>query len=381
MKKQRLLYLDNIRAALMILVILQHAVRAYGTSMWWFVSDGTAPLLERFTAVNSSFFMSLFFFISFYFMPAAYDRKSFWSFHRDRGMRLLAPLTVYVLAVSPVMMYAYFRASRGYGAVPFGRYCIDYFLGFGGRPTDWTGPSWPDANLGPLWFVQHLIMYGIVYSLARLLFPRKDTPVRRERPFPSFRAIAAVGVFLALASFAIRVNYPLYRWIGVLGFLQAEPAHAPFYLAMFFAGIAAYRNNWLASLPGRDGKRWFRVGAVSAIAVALFPVSPAAFGGGTLLSLAYAVCETFCCLGLLVGLTYWAWRLWNAQGPLLKSLADNSYMMFILHLPFVVTAQFALIGLDIHPYLKFALVSAVSIPATWAASAALRKIPVIAKYV
>ncbi len=381
MKKQRLLYLDNIRAALMILVILQHAVRAYGTSVWWFVSDDSAPLLERFTAVNSSFFMSLFFFLSFYFMPAAYDRKSFWAFHRDRGLRLLVPLVAYVLIVSSTMMYAYFRLARGYGEISFFRYIIDYFLGFGGRPADWSGPSWPDANLGPLWFVQHLIMYGIVYSLARLLFPRADNPGRGERPFPSFRAIAAVGAGLALASFAIRIRYPLYKWIGVLGFIQAEPAHAPFYLAMFFAGIAAYRNDWLASLPGRDGKLWFRVGAVSAIAVALFPVTPETFGGGTPLSLAYAACETFCCLGLLIGLPYWAWRRWYSQGPVVKALADNSYAMFILHIPFVVAAQFAIAGIDANPYLKFTLVSAISVPATFLASAALRKIPGIAKYV
>jgi hypothetical protein len=38
----------------MILVILQHAVRAYGSTVWWFVRDAQAPLLERFAAVNSS---------------------------------------------------------------------------------------------------------------------------------------------------------------------------------------------------------------------------------------------------------------------------------------------------------------------------------------
>ena len=104
MKKQRLLYLENLRVALMVLVVLQHAMRAYGTSIWWFVKDGYAPLLERFAAVNSSYFMSSFFAMSFYFMGASYDRKGFWRFHADRFLRLGIPLALYVAFVASAMM-------------------------------------------------------------------------------------------------------------------------------------------------------------------------------------------------------------------------------------------------------------------------------------
>jgi len=381
MRKERLHYLDNVRAGLMILVILQHAVRAYGSTVWWFVRDAQAPLLERFAAVNSSFFMSLFFFISFYFLPPSYDRKSFGAFHRDRLLRLFVPLVAYVALVSSVMMYAYFSLARGYGDPGFPRYYLDFFLGLGGKPSDWSGPAWPDANFGHLWFVEHLLLYGMAYSIVRLAVPRLGGSWKRELPFPSNRVIAAVGAALALASFAIRSRYPLYRWVGVLGFIQAEPGHLPFYLTMFLAGILAYRNDWLSSLPGKAGTLWFRVGAVSAVAVALFPVAPESFGGGTPLSLAYAVCESFCCLGFVIGIPYWAWRLWNAQTPALRALCDNSYAMYILHLPIVVGYQYLVAGLAISPYLKFALVSAISIPTTFLASATLRKIPAVARYV
>ncbi len=381
MQKKRLLYIDNIRAGLMILVILQHAVRAYGSTVWWFVRDAQASLLERFTAVNSSFFMSLFFFISFYFIPPSYDRKSFGAFHRDRLLRLFFPLIVYVAFISAGMMYAHFCFARSYGDPGFLRYYRDFFLGLGGKPSDWSGPAWPDMNFGHLWFVEHLLLYGIVYSLVRLVVTRFGWSRKRELPFPSNRVIAAVGVALALVSFAVRFRYPLYRWVGVLGFIQAELGHMPFYLTMFLAGILAYRNDWLSALPGKAGTLWFRVGAVSAVAIALFPVSSESFGGGSLLSLAYAVCESFCCLGFLIGIPYWAWRLWNVQTPALKALTDNSYAMYILHMPVVVGFQYLVAGLAVSPYLKFALVSILSIPATFMASTALRKIPLIARYV
>jgi len=73
MQSKRMVYIDTVCAVLMVFVVLQHAVRAYGSQVWWFVDDAKAPLLEHITAVNSSFFMSLFFFISFFFMPLSYD--------------------------------------------------------------------------------------------------------------------------------------------------------------------------------------------------------------------------------------------------------------------------------------------------------------------
>jgi hypothetical protein len=47
MEKRRLGYIENLRVLLTVLVILQHAVRAYGTVIWWFVADVPAPALDR----------------------------------------------------------------------------------------------------------------------------------------------------------------------------------------------------------------------------------------------------------------------------------------------------------------------------------------------
>lgn len=380
MAGKRLVYLDNLRVGLMVLVVFQHAVRAYGSSVWWFVSDARAPLLERFTAVNSSFFMSLFFFISFYFLPSSYDRKGFFGFHRDRFMRLFVPLIAYVSIVSLGMMYAYFRLARGYGAISFPSYYVHYFLGLGARPADWTGPAWPDANFGHLWFVEHLILYGIAYSAYRLVADRVTRRSARELPFPRFRTIALVALALALASFAIRARYPLYDWVGILGFIQAEPAHLPFYLAAFAFGVLAFRNDWLECLPGKAGKPWLVVGAVASLAVALFPQDSRVFGGLSALSFAYSLAETLACVGLVIGLPYLAWRRFNSGGPVLDLLAQNSYMMYILHLPIVVALQYLALPFPAAPYLKFVLVSALALSLTFIASLLVRKVPFFARY-
>lgn len=385
MSDKRLLYIENLRVALMGLVILQHAVRAYGTTVWWFVQDGQAPLLERFTAVNSSFFMSLFFFIAFYFLPASYDRKRFLKFHGDRFLRLFVPLVSYAAIISSAMMFAYFRVYRHYPAVSFFTYYADYFLGMGQRPADWSGPAWPDFNFGHLWFVEHLFLYGIVYSIYRLLTKKrvmKNGHVRNRREFffPSTASIALFAVLLCVVTFAIRVKYSLYAWIGLFGFLQIEPAHIAFYLSMFFIGIVAYRNDWLAQLPGKTGKIWFGIGLASATVIALLPVESKYLGGLNAYAFAYALFESFSCLGLIIGLLYQFWRYCNSQSALMQMLARTSYLVYILHLPLVVLYQYMLSFARLDPYLKFALVSILAIPSTVCVSYLARKIPFVAKY-
>jgi glucan biosynthesis protein C len=379
MEKRRLGYIENLRVLLTVLVILQHAVRAYGTVIWWFVADIPAPALERFTSVNSSFFMSLFFFISFYFLPASYDRKGFWKFHQDRLLRLFVPLCVYVGVIASVMMYGYFLRFRNYGSISFFDYFSGFYLGLAGKPADWSGPAWPDLNFGPLWFVEHLLVYGLLYSIFRLVTLRR-MPQTKILPFPSNGKIAAFAILLGGLSFLVRVKFPLYRWTGLFGFIQTEPAHLPFYVAMFFIGIAAYRNDWLEKLPGKAGNFWLVVGIVSAAAIAMHPIDARFYGGLSLYSLEYALFEALACVGLVIGLPYWFWKRFDEQSPLMKSLAANSYLAFIIHLPIVVALQYLVMGLSVDPVLKFALVSVVSIPATFGLSVLLRKIPLIRKY-
>lgn len=393
MRKERLYYLENLKVALTVLVILQHALRAYGSVVWWFVKDGQAPLLERFAAVNSSFFMSLFFAMSFYFMGPSYDGKYFWHFHRDRIFRLFVPLVAYTALVSSTMMYLYFVRFRAYGTRGFLEYFRDFFLGMAPKPADWNGPSWPDLNLGHLWFVEHLLLYGLIYSLFRV-FVKKRNALRPEEkyipqnanegaseiPFPSIAKIILFMLSLSTVTFAVRLRFPVYVWTGLFGFIQIEPAHFPFYLSMFFIGIVAYRNEWLAQMSGKTANASLVIGLASAAIIAALPVDARSFGGLSLFSLIYAFAETGACIGLVIGLPYLFWRRFNAQNFFMKALSQNTYMVYIIHLPIVALCQYALLDIPVNPYLKFSIVSAVAIPASFCASVLIRKIPYAKKY-
>ena len=75
--RPRLFFIDNLRIPLIALVVAHHVGQAYGpTGGWWYFSEpARAAVLGAFFTVNRSFFMSLFFMVSGYFLPMSFDRK------------------------------------------------------------------------------------------------------------------------------------------------------------------------------------------------------------------------------------------------------------------------------------------------------------------
>src|SRR5512132_1518267 len=76
----RLLFVDNIRVWLTILVILHHLMITYAGTGGWLYKEGRQDLITDalggwFCATNQAYFMGLFLLISAYFVPGSYDRK------------------------------------------------------------------------------------------------------------------------------------------------------------------------------------------------------------------------------------------------------------------------------------------------------------------
>jgi glucan biosynthesis protein C len=92
----RLLFVDNIRVFLTILVILHHLMITYsGTGRWYYNEPGadavTSSVGGWFCSINQAYFMGLFLLISAYFVPGSYDRKGAARFLKDRLIRLGIP--------------------------------------------------------------------------------------------------------------------------------------------------------------------------------------------------------------------------------------------------------------------------------------------------
>lgn len=378
MPRARLDSLDNLRVALILLVVAHHAAQPYGPPDWWyFRGEARSGILATFSAVNGAFFMSLFFLLSAFLVPTSLDAKGAWPFVRGRLRRLGIPFVVGTLTIIPGLMYAYYVHYRGYPPLSFPLYYRDVFLGFGERPPDWSGPSWPDLQFGHLWFLQHLLVYSLLYLACRWLALRFRRP-RDGRRVPGHVALVAFTLAVTAGTFAVRLRYPLDTWVALFGFLQAEPARMAQYVAFFSAGIAAARAGWFQRLPASTAYPWLALG----LGLALLPFLAGGTGalgleagGATWGSLAGAAWENFLCMGLCVGLVVLFRERYAGGHALLRSLAASAYGVYILHVPIVVALQFALAPVGASPLLAFALVATIGAVFSFAAAEMLRRLP------
>ncbi|MEV7090448.1 acyltransferase [Streptomyces sp. NPDC093085] len=402
----RLAWLDTLRIVLTVLVVVHHAAQPYGPADWWYVEGQPRnPALATLSAVGGTFAMSLFFFVSAVFVPASYERRGGWSFVKGRLVRLGIPVVVGAVTIVPGLMYAYYVHYRGYPPVSFARYFTDVYLGLGEKPADWTGPSWPDLQFGHLWFIQNLLAYTLLYVLLRVLCRETAQLIRRHRdtprpprttelptptptPVPGHRALLALTAGIAVATFLVRLRYPLDTWVPFLDFLQVEPARLPQHATFFTLGVLAHRYDWLSRFDARTGWMWLSGGLLGVAVLSAVGADAASFGPGGLdgPSALWAAYESALCVALCAGtLTLFREAAGKATtnttttvpGPLAKELAASSYAVYIVHLPMVVTVQYYLADRGLTAATAWATAALTGVPAAFALAAGLRRLPLL----
>lgn len=373
----RLWSLDRLKVLLTFMVIAHHAGQAYGATggFWHYENPQRWLYLGFFFWVNASFFMGLFFFISAYFVPGSYERKGGAAFLKDKALRFGVPLVIFALLVNPVLMYQSYVNYRG-GTLPFLTYWTQIYFGMGPKPLDFKGPIWPDINFGHLWFVEQLLVYAVIYALWRLVWrrPANPGPAQRGGEAPGDLAILGYAVALTLVSLLVRTWYPIDKWMWVLGFIMAEPAHLPQYLSLFVLGTVAMRRGWLQNMPKARGLRWLWIahGAIFAGALVLYrvvPLPPAAR------MIFMVTAECFVATGLSVGLCTLFRERFNTTTPFWQVLGKDAFGAYLVHVPIVVALQYASSGIPLGPVPKFLLVTLLGILLSFLVSHYLRRMP------
>jgi glucan biosynthesis protein C len=374
-KRTRLYFVDNLRILLIILLVLHHLAITYGHSGMWYYLDGrpddlTVLVATLFTAVNQAFFLAFFFMISGYFTPGSYDRKGSWPFLKDRLLRLGIPLLFYIVFIDPLILYAVASSVRGFPGSLW-EFLGQYFGNYRGLGT------------GPLWFVETLLIFAIIYALWRLLTRSSVTPTQRDGKPPSNLAIATFALLLGVITFVVRIWLPI-GWEFEL--LRLQFPYFPQYIALFVVGIIAYRLNWFLGIPTATGKVWLGVAVICILVV--LPVvfvlggvlegnTDPFLGGVHWQSFALSVWEQFVCMGMVLGLLVLFRERLNHQGRLAKDMAASAYTVFLIHAPVIVFLALALRGVILHPLLKFLLVAPVAIAICFILANFIRKLPLL----
>lgn len=226
-KKKRVYYLDNIKSILTCIVVIHHITCAFSGNGWFYMLghyyNPFIPFGSTILALNQSYFMCLFFFISGYFTPISYKKKGRYKFLKDKFKRLGIPLLVFLYILGPLNDF----------------FVSTYFiLNMDGNPRG-TYSYFPDP--GPCWFLAWLLILNSCYCIMdqNIDYYVKDIPV--------FWKITLYAIVLGILQAIVIVMVP-----AGFFFMPITTGSLPFDLLFFTSGTIAKKNEWLKKLT-QDG--------------------------------------------------------------------------------------------------------------------------------
>ncbi|HEV2480905.1 MAG TPA: acyltransferase family protein [Puia sp.] len=403
----RLLFIDNIRWVMIMLVLSMHAAVTYGGHGSWYVKGpahlGLAQDLTILTyqIFLQSFFMGFLFFIAGYFVPGAYDKKGARRFLRDRGYRLGLPSLLFIFVIQPIACY--------YAA---GVWDTDH--GFWGAYQHYILHGSFLSGSGPLWFCLALLFFCVVYAGWRKSGTRKpgtrpsqrgadgptvrgatgptvrgaDGPTEKPaarpiHPTPFPRAILVAGFIglITLCTFLARIPWPM----GT-SFYNMQFCYFSQYVAFFIAGTLAYRHSWLSTLSAATSKRWGFIGLFGGLAIwiTLIALNITAKtyhpfdGGWHWQSLGMCAIDALAGTGISIGLLGLFRERFNRQGRWAVFFSASAFAVYVFHTPILIGITRLLTDLHWLPLLKFGLATVLCIIATYVLCAfVFRRLPLV----
>ena len=384
--------IDNLRAAVILLVLSFHSVLAYLSFLPKAPFPfGSAPYLWRsfpivdterwfgfdlFCAWQDVFLMSFFMLLSGLFVWPSLHRKGALTFLSDRLLRLGLPFAVIVLVLMPLAQYpTYLQTASVPSVEEFWRHWLAL-------------PLWP---IGPMWFLLVLLAGDILAAaLYPLVAPHTEALLRLSsyaRRHPA-RFLAGLLLASALAYIPLELAFGASAWFhrGPFAFQLSRPLH---YAVCFFAGMAIGAcgiERGLLAIDGPLARRWklWLAAALASFVLWLDLTAlvrnevgavPLGLRIGDDLSFVLA-CFASCFFALGFGL-----RFARLPSRILDSLKTNAYGMYLVHYVFVVWLQYTLLGHGLPAIVKGSIVFGGTLALSCGATAALRQISLVAEVI
>ncbi|MGB6537953.1 MAG: acyltransferase [Xanthobacteraceae bacterium] len=325
---------------------------------------------DLFCAFTFLYMMHLMFFLSGLFIWPSLKRKGAGAFLSDRFMRLGVPFVFGVYLLMPV---AYFAVYRQTAIDPDWPAYLSHLLAL---------PFWPS---GPLWFLWVLLALNgaaaVLFRFAPGLVEAAARFAERSNPTRLFFALTAIS---ALVGLLLCIFFTPWQWIN-LGPLAFQPFLLPQYAIFFLFGLAAGARGLERGLFAAEHRladhwgRWLAIALASFalwIAFAALTVGGAAIPGLQIGSvLAQATFAASACLAAAAIFRRFAARPW----PILDSISENAYGIYLFHYLFVLWSQYLLLGVEMPAIVKAALVFGAALSLSWAATAAICSVPLGAR--
>ena len=373
MPLKRSLYLDQIKAVIVALVIAIHVPMAFFDIGWIGVhipvEGSVGPFFTGFFrwygyALNS-FIMPMMFLISGYFVPRSVHKKGVLQYLQGRLQRLGIPLVAGMLLInnSSILLSSWSPGSR------------------------WAGQAFNDLPYNTvivLWFLVVLLAFDLLYcGWVGLRGDRYvvDTTV----PVSAMRSWLMSAIALGVLEVVMAMQTNLWSALGrsPLNALALQGPHIFTYAFLFFFGCKASYHRWFERLDGHLVVKWIRLSMF--LLLSQFGLLMAiSFNAGllekpALFSLAGVFFYPFIAWGVLSYLFLWFQRNEARFGKWLATAGINSYGAYVIHTLVLVVVLLAIGFTGINPWLIAITSTVLSVCISFGLAGQLRRIPAVAR--
>ena len=373
MSLKRSLYLDQIKAVIVALVIAIHVPMAFFDIGWIGVhipvEGSVGPFFTGFFrwygyALNS-FIMPMMFLISGYFVPRSVHKKGVLQCLQERLQRLGIPLVAGMLLInnSSILLSSWSPGSR------------------------WAGQAFNDLPYNTvivLWFLVVLLAFDLLYcGWVGLRGDRYvvDTTV----PVPAMRSWLMSAIALGVLEVVMAMQTNLWSALGrsPLNALALQGPHIFTYAFLFFFGCKASYHRWFERIDGHLVVKWIRLSMFLLLSQfgLLMAVS---FNAGllekpALFALVGVFFYPFIAWGILSYLFLWFQRNEARFGKWLATAGINSYGAYVIHTLVLVVVLLAIGFTGINPWLIAITSTVLSVFISFGLAGQLRRIPAVAR--
>eukprot|EP00553_Chaetoceros_curvisetus_P015952 CAMPEP_0204642828 /NCGR_PEP_ID=MMETSP0718-20130828/177_1 /ASSEMBLY_ACC=CAM_ASM_000674 /TAXON_ID=230516 /ORGANISM="Chaetoceros curvisetus" /LENGTH=515 /DNA_ID=CAMNT_0051663711 /DNA_START=35 /DNA_END=1582 /DNA_ORIENTATION=+ len=313
--KKRLFYLDNLKIFLTFLVVSHHVTCAFGgcgPGGWILIvglfDNSFQHFAGYFALLNQGYFMSLFFFISAYFVPSSYEKKGKKAFLYDKAKRYWLPAIFVTAIMAPLVIL--------YGI---------WFVG--GEPAYYP-------NAFHCWFLYWLLVLNLAYVHIRGTDEcEEDSHEARQLPGP-LKRLFVYG--LGICGFGMLLVQIMLQ-DGTFCTMPLAPGSLVNDLLFFVAGTVARKHGWLEKkLTEQIGMPPFLLRIIVILEAALMCYF---FSKGSEDNVyyipAFLVAGVYCIDMSLVLLEFFQSYL-DFQNRFTKYMSNAAYTVYIIHPVFVV---------------------------------------------
>lgn len=348
---QRLYFLDNLKAFIILLMVVFHIAMGYTTwdLKWWTVNDVQKhKFFDFFVLVTDVYIMPIMFMVAGYFAPMVLVRKGVASFWQDKLKRIVLPWLGGVLFIAPFISYSSLFSRMD---------TPPNFFAF--WKTDFWGPYYQQ---GPYWFLGILALFFLILTIFYQLRPACFKKAEQVNT-PGIYFFSVFALLITASFFSGNLFFWNDAWVNVKFVFMIQPVRLLLHLCYFGLGVYAWKHSWFTQSGYNPGLLPWSILAIMMsfvflvyrINFTLMPDVPLLYKAGHALThAALSLSATFALIA--------AFRnFFDSSAYLWRRLAANSYTIYFIHQCVVIPIGCIVQKADINIWVKYSSVSIVAL--------------------